>query len=393
MIGEYSPVGRLLFSALPGTLRNTVYWYPFMAPFLLTISILAGFGAQVWLRSPVWRLVACTVIAGDLIITGSGRPMNAQPVAAEPLTSEHAINGSRAALELLRTATGEGRFDTLDDSVSMVSLAPVTRLRAANDYDPLALERTIQVRLTFAHGERWGAYYQVEDATKPTLDLMSIQAITSRSPLSPARLRGSSWVWFAEAGGRAIYRNLATTPRYRLVGRVLSARNLAESVAWLRAGTAAGFRDSAVAEGFELQSDGSGKVRVVSEARNRIVLESDVTAPMFLVTSETHYPGWSALIDGQPAPVFYTNVAFRGVPLPAGEHRIELQFACPALARGCVLTAAAGIVWIFLFCRPWSYALGRGPVLAPFPPVHRRGMAGSRRLEFHRSNAAAGQPL
>ena len=44
----------------------------------------------------------------------------------------------------------------------------------------------------------------------------------------------------------------------------------------------------------------------------RLSVESE--RPAYLVTSETHYPGWRAYVDGRPQPIYYTNVAFRGFP-------------------------------------------------------------------------------
>ncbi|MBV9170225.1 MAG: hypothetical protein JOZ81_09110, partial [Chloroflexi bacterium] len=46
----------------------------------------------------------------------------------------------------------------------------------------------------------------------------------------------------------------------------------------------------------------------------------------FLVVNERWEPGWSAQIDGQPAPVYATNVLMRGVPVPAGATEVVLTY-------------------------------------------------------------------
>ena len=129
------------------------------------------------------------------------------------------IDGSAETYVRLKEATGAYRFDTGVDSMALVTGAPLLRLRAGNGYDPLALERLIQVRLGFAKGERWGAYYVVEDATSPAIDLMSIRALTSREPI--AGLEGSALL-----PGRSLYVNTRALPRYRLAGRVRAVRIL-----------------------------------------------------------------------------------------------------------------------------------------------------------------------
>jgi len=340
MLGEFTPAGRFLFAALPVFLRNTVYWHLFMAAFLLALALLAGCGAQAWLRRPHWTWAACAVAALDLLAVGSGRPMNTQRIAEASVIGENSIDGSRETFNALQAAADDGRYDTVDDTVTLPNSAPLMRLRSASGYNPLALERLIQVRLGLARGRHWGAYYPVENLASPAAGTMSIRALTSRRELPPERLRGTSWLPFARLPGRTLYRNPGAPPRYRIVGRVRAAAGLEESARLLRDPA---FRPAveAVAEGFQLDSGAQGAVRVVAEYRQHIVLDTDTTAAAYLATSEAHYPGWTATVDGRPAPVYYTNAAFRGVPVPAGRHRVEFRFRSPALARGVWLSAVA----------------------------------------------------
>jgi uncharacterized membrane protein YfhO len=59
--------------------------------------------------------------------------------------------------------------------------------------------------------------------------------------------------------------------------------------------------------------------------------------------------GWRAIVDGQAAPVHRINVGFIGIPLPAGDHAVELRFLPEGERLGLaisVLAALAGIVWV-----------------------------------------------
>ncbi|HFB52359.1 MAG TPA: hypothetical protein ENJ48_01575, partial [Anaerolineae bacterium] len=47
----------------------------------------------------------------------------------------------------------------------------------------------------------------------------------------------------------------------------------------------------------------------------------------YLVLSDAWYPGWRATVDGESAPVLRANFAFRAVPVPAGEHRVRMEFS------------------------------------------------------------------
>jgi hypothetical protein len=94
-----------------------------------------------------------------------------------------------------------------------------------------------------------------------------------------------------------------------------------DSVRW-----AAGGRDSVVFLDYE---------------NNRLVLEATLCAPGVLVALETYYPGWTAKVDGEAVPVLPAQIAFRGVPLEAGRHVVEMRFWDPYLTVGLALSAPA----------------------------------------------------
>jgi hypothetical protein len=78
----------------------------------------------------------------------------------------------------------------------------------------------------------------------------------------------------------------------------------------------------------------------------RISVELSRPAPAgsALVVSENFYPGWTALVDGKPAPIGRANYVLIGVELPAGARKVELAFASPAYERGKVITLFALLV-------------------------------------------------
>jgi uncharacterized membrane protein YfhO len=51
-----------------------------------------------------------------------------------------------------------------------------------------------------------------------------------------------------------------------------------------------------------------------------------------LVLSESYYPGWKAWVDGLPATIYRTDVAFRGVYVGDGVHVVRMEFS-PAILR------------------------------------------------------------
>lgn len=66
--------------------------------------------------------------------------------------------------------------------------------------------------------------------------------------------------------------------------------------------------------------------------------------------------GWKALIDGVPAPVWRANLAFLAVPIPAGEHSLELRYAPWSWSAGWILS----VIGLILLLLMTVYALRCG---------------------------------
>lgn len=79
---------------------------------------------------------------------------------------------------------------------------------------------------------------------------------------------------------------------------------------------------------------------IASEAdRLRVSVRTD--APGLLVLSETADPDWRAEVDGGAVPILTVDHLLRGVPIPAGEHIVELRYESRTLTIGTALSLAA----------------------------------------------------
>lgn len=110
--------------------------------------------------------------------------------------------------------------------------------------------------------------------------------------------------------------------------------------------------DAAAAEALPpcTEPEGLGEVGLREEGPERLVLSVSASRPAFLVQTDTWYPGWEARLDGQRVPLYRTDLVFRGVSVPAGEHELVLEYrpgwrawAWPALGAWAVLLAAVGL--------------------------------------------------
>jgi hypothetical protein len=75
-----------------------------------------------------------------------------------------------------------------------------------------------------------------------------------------------------------------------------------------------------------------------------IIHQVSTDSPALLLLSETHYPGWAATVDGRPVPILRANYVLRAVPVPAGNHTVELIFRPFSVTAGAILSGLAAII-------------------------------------------------
>ncbi len=122
----------------------------------------------------------------------------------------------------------------------------------------------------------------------------------------------------------------------------------------------------------------------ISVDPDRPVLRVTTEAPGLLVLADSWMPGWTATVDGRPAPVLVGNLAQRVVPLPdAGPHVVAMEYHPPGFAAGCWLSLASALVWSILALRRAMRSArsspgipagarhprhARNPLVVPHPP-------------------------
>jgi hypothetical protein len=82
-----------------------------------------------------------------------------------------------------------------------------------------------------------------------------------------------------------------------------------------------------------------------------------------LVVSQAWFPGWTATVDGRPAPVVRVDGLVQGVPVGPGRHRVTLRYRAPGLAAGAgvtVVTSAALSGWWLVDRRRRARRAGAG---------------------------------
>jgi hypothetical protein len=86
---------------------------------------------------------------------------------------------------------------------------------------------------------------------------------------------------------------------------------------------------------------GHGTARVTAYGPDAVTVHTSTDADAWLVFSDTYYPGWTAAVDGQASAVLRGDVLFRVVPVPGGEHDVELRFEPVSVKVGLGISLAA----------------------------------------------------
>jgi hypothetical protein len=89
------------------------------------------------------------------------------------------------------------------------------------------------------------------------------------------------------------------------------------------------------------ETPSSDRASVASYEAGRIELSTSTGAAGLLVLSEVYYPAWKAYVDGEPAPLYRADHLLRAVPVPSGEHSVELRYESGVLRTGVAISLLA----------------------------------------------------
>jgi len=110
----------------------------------------------------------------------------------------------------------------------------------------------------------------------------------------------------------------------------------------------------------------SSRVTVQAYQAEQVVLRVETDRPGFLVLADAYYPGWEARVDGIPAPILPTNLLFRGVQVPPGEHRVVFTYRPRSWRLGLALSGLGWTLWGLGWVGLWS-CCRRAEPQAPSP--------------------------
>jgi len=229
----------------------------------------------------------------------------------------------------------------------------VVRLPTLNGDNPFAPIRMLDYRKVFSEGNYWERFYHSRHPASPLIDAGNVGFLLHMGDVDVGRLQQSGWdpIPWELPFPMFVFRNREAMPRYYLVSHVRRAGTAAEARELLQT---ADPRREAIVEGAPAWHGAPEKalpaVKVISYRPDRVELQTTAPDTAYLVIAESWAPGWEAWVDGRRAGLYPTNLAFQGLPLAAGEHRLTIAYVPTAAYAALGLSVLAWIgmaVWVW----------------------------------------------
>ena len=160
-----------------------------------------------------------------------------------------------------------------------------------------------------------------------------------------------------------IFENPNRLPRAFIVGEYRTVVDLSQTLRTLASGDFNARKTVLLAQESPLATgSGQGEVDFASYGPHQIRLRLKSTSgPGMLVLTDAYSPGWTAVVDGNPAKIYRADAMFRAVALRGGEKEVIFNYRPPRFTEGLVCFGLGLLVTLALLLVP---AARRGQAVA-----------------------------
>lgn len=247
----------------------------------------------------------------------------------------------RYLLQRQQEEGGPGHFRVL----SLESGNPFTNARPSFHHESIGGYHGAKLRLYQNYIEEIFPDPDTRLPNENALDLLNVRYIVARGSLP-----GTDVVFQGEETGLYVLRNQDAVPRAYFVGETEIVESPEEAWARIQSADFDPMETALLSESIDFETTpidtaGAVEVELREYSPRRIAWNVSTDAPRLLVASEIYYPaGWSATVDGERVPIHRVNYLLRGIPVPEGDHHVEMRFDPLVHTAGVWISGIATII-------------------------------------------------
>jgi hypothetical protein len=258
-------------------------------------------------------------------------------------------------------------------------------------YNPLQLSRYVEfmAALNGAPQDYHTAYLLPSGARSPLLDLLDVRYLLVDASLpqfrDDVRSLTAGYLPVLRTPRVVVYERAPPPPHAWIVHEVRQVAR-GEALLLLARGIVDPYQTArvegtppAVAEPTVIDADSA---EVTEYRPDHVTIETRSTSAGLLVVSEIYESGWRAYVDGASAPILPTDHALQGIPLPAGEHVVELRYEPTSLRAGLAISGVAGAMMLVAFAAAWWSFVAHNVMRAREPAIQAGQPTTDRRARY-----------
>jgi hypothetical protein len=258
------------------------------------------------------------------------------------------VPGEWKLMAQIAPASPDYRVMTAPDTVIWQAGSTYTRHLNVSGYDPL-VSTQVQTLLDASGG----------NPTSPIARLLGVRYVITNKPYDWLGLPGfETLTQRVQEGDWRIYETADPLPRAFIVPNVTVIADDDAALARLASGEIDPAQTAVVSAAVDCAtgtSDPDSSAQIVAYDTNTVAITTDSAQPGVLVLSDSYDPYWDVTIDGHAADLLRVDTALRGVCVPAGSHRVRMEYRPVLLFAGLAISAVSwallGIVGVVISLR------------------------------------------
>lgn len=250
-----------------------------------------------------------------------------------PFTPKQYLFPTTKTIAFLQTHVGNSRIMTTDSQILPPNFSLMYHVQSVDGYDPLYIKTYGQFIAMSERGKPdisepfgFNRIITPHNYSSRFMDLLGVKYVISLATLSSPKLKK-----VFEEGQTKVYENLQSLPRAFFVKNLITESSQQKIVNDMYSKSVS-LRTIAITQVAISENGGESTFSIDrSDASiqyytaNNVTIQTHNPSDGFLVLTDVYYPTWHAYVDGKETKIYPTDLALRGIMIPAGKHSVEFR--------------------------------------------------------------------